>query len=85
VIPIFPPPLKYYILGDLKSHAKYQNTRTTPFGKKVTGVEKEKEKKEKKMPLIVATPFCLECPRAAHAAPSDQFIQTKSYKYTSLY
>ena len=49
--------------------AKFQSPMTTPSGRKVTGGEKERERKT---PLIEATTFCLQRPRAAHALCSNK-------------
>ena len=53
--------LKFFC--ELKQHVKYQNPRKKR--------EKESERREK-TPSIVATTFCLQRPRAAHAISSDQ-------------
>ena len=49
----------------LKLHAQFQNPRTTPSGRKVTG--SERKDKTGKMASIVSTTFQLQRPRAAHA------------------
>ena len=59
---------KSYFLCDLKPHAKFENPRTTPSGKKVTGGERKREKTQ----LIEATTLCLQHPRAAHTTCSNQ-------------
>jgi hypothetical protein len=64
--------LRFYLGGGIKiflwirSHAKLQNPKTTPCGRKVTQTERRREKTL----LIVDTEF-----RAAHASRSDQFIK----------
>ena len=55
-----------FFFGDLKPHAKFQNHKTTPSGRKVTQGEREI-----KTPLIVDAEF-----RAAHTDRLDQ--QNKS-------
>ena len=51
-------------------NSKFLKPRTTPSGGKVTGSE---ERGERKMLKIVATKFCMLCPRAAHTLHTDQF------------
>ena len=49
----------------------------TPSGRNVTRAEREEREEEReKMPLIVDTTFGMQCPRAAHALRSDQFLRS---------
>ena len=68
--PIFPP---QFFLSALKTHAKFQNPRSTTSGRKVTGSEINKQERRRKK-LKVATTFCLQHPRTVHALCSDQFL-----------
>ena len=43
---------KSYFFGDLKPHAKYQNPRTTPSGRKVTQADRKKEKERREKNAI---------------------------------
>ena len=46
----FSHPKSFY---ELKPHTKFQNPRKTPAGENLTLDEREREKKEKKTPLIL--------------------------------
>ena len=63
-------------LNLLVKHAKFQNPRTIPSRRKVTGSDREKKKRERKTLLIMATKFCLQRPNAAHALRLDQHQDT---------
>jgi hypothetical protein len=39
-------PQFFFIFGELGAHAKFQNPRTTPSGKKVCDPERKKERKK---------------------------------------
>ena len=54
--------LKSYYFCKLNSHATFHKPRTTPSERKLTGGEERKKKNN-----AVATTFCLQCRRAAHA------------------
>ena len=54
---------------------KMHNPRIAPFWEKSnTHQREERGEGEKKMMLIIATLFCLQCPRTAHALRSDEFL-----------
>ena len=62
----------------LGAHAKFQNHRRTPSGRKVTQAERKRERRRRQKTLsIVATTFCLQCPRAAHAVRMDHAERNK--------